>query len=49
MARLSLSAGKALPKVELRLPEPIKAMIEGNPSFGYRAAAHLLGFNQNTA
>jgi putative transposase len=27
---------------------PIKAMIEENPSFGYRTVAHLLGFNKNT-
>ena len=28
--------------------EPIKAMIEDNPSFGYWTVAHLLGFNKNT-
>ncbi|WP_440030149.1 hypothetical protein [Chromobacterium amazonense] len=28
--------------------EPIKAMIEENPSFGYRTLASLLGFNKNT-
>lgn len=26
---------------------PIKAMIEENPSFAYRTAAYLLGFNKN--
>ena len=28
--------------------EPIKAMIEDEPSFGYRTVASLLGFNKNT-
>ncbi len=28
--------------------EPIKALIEEEPSFGYRTVAHLLGFNKNT-
>ena len=31
-----------------RFVAPIKAMIEENPSFGYRTVAHLLGFNKNT-
>ena len=39
---------KAPPKVQPRFAEPIKAMIEDNPSFGYRTVAHLLGFNKNT-
>ena len=39
---------KAPPKVLPRFAEPFKAMIEGNPSFGYRTVAHLLGFNKNT-
>lgn len=39
---------KAPPKVQARFAEPIKAMIEDNPSFGYRTVAHLLGFNKNT-
>ena len=39
---------KAPPKVQLRFAEPIKAMIEDNPFFGYRTVAHLLGFNKNT-
>lgn len=39
---------KAAPKVDPRFAEPIKAMIEENPSFGYRTVAFLLGFNKNT-
>lgn len=39
---------KAAPKVDPKFVEPIKAMIEESPSFGYRTAAHLLGFNKNT-
>ena len=39
---------KAIPKVDARFAEPIKAMIEENPSFGYRTVAHLLDFNKNT-
>lgn len=39
---------KAAPKVDLRFAEPIKAMIEEDPSFGYRTVAFLLGFNKNT-
>ena len=39
---------KAAPKVDAKLAEPIKAMIEENPSFGYRTVAHLLDFNKNT-
>lgn len=39
---------KAKPKVDAQFAEPIKAMIEENPSFGYRTVAHLLGFNKNT-
>ena len=39
-------------KASLRLNpafvEPIKAMIEEEPSFGYRTVANLLGFNKNT-
>jgi len=27
---------------------PIKAMIEENPAFGYRTVAYLLGMNKNT-
>lgn len=40
-------AVKSKPKVDVRFAEPIKAMIEENPSFGYRTVAHLLGFNKN--
>jgi putative transposase len=39
---------KAAPKVDPRFAEPIKAMIEKEPSFGYRTVAWLLGFNKNT-
>lgn len=39
---------KAAPKVDPRFAEPIRAMIEENPSFGYRTVAFLLGFNKNT-
>ena len=39
---------KAAPKVDARFAEPIKAMIEKEPSFGYRTVAWLLGFNKNT-
>ena len=39
---------KASPKVQTRFAEPIKAMIEAEPSFGYRTVASLLGFNKNT-
>ena len=38
---------KAAPKVDPRLADPIKAMIEAEPSFGYRTVAWLLGFNKN--
>ena len=41
-------AVKAAPKVDSRFLEPIKAMIEEHPSFGYRTVAHLLDFNKNT-
>ena len=39
---------KAPPKIDPAFEEPIKAMIEENPSFGYRTVAGLLGFNKNT-
>lgn len=39
---------KATPKIDPRFAEPIKAMIEKEPSFGYRTVAWLLGFNKNT-
>lgn len=37
---------KAVPKVNAKYAEPIKAMIEESPSFGYRTVAYLLGFNK---
>jgi putative transposase len=39
---------KAAPKVNSELAEPIKAMIEQEPSFGYRTVAGLLAMNKNT-
>lgn len=39
---------KAAPTVDPRFAEPIRAMIEKEPSFGYRTVAWLLGFNKNT-
>lgn len=39
---------KSPPKVDPRFAEPIKALIEDEPSFGYRTVARLLGFNKNT-
>lgn len=39
---------KAAPQVDPRFAEPIKAMIEKEPSFGYRTVAWLPGFNKNT-
>lgn len=39
---------KAAPIVQDRFAQPIKVMIEENPSFGYRPVAHFLGFNKNT-
>ena len=35
-------------KVKAELAEPIKEMIEAEPSFGYRTVAALLGMNKNT-
>jgi putative transposase len=37
---------KAPPKVKAALAEPIKAMIEAEPSFGYRTVAGLLAMNK---
>ena len=34
---------KGQPKLQEQFVRPIKAMIEENPSFGYRTVAHLLG------
>jgi putative transposase len=39
---------KAAPKVYPCFADPIKTMIEKEPSFGYRTVAWLLGFNKNT-
>ena len=39
---------KSPPKVKPKLAEPIKALIEAEPSFGYRTVAGLLGMNKNT-
>ena len=39
---------KKTPIVQERFVQPIKQMIEENPSFGYRTVAHLLDFNKNT-
>jgi len=39
---------KSAPKVQERFETPIKAMIEQEPSFGYRTVAYLLGLNKNT-
>ena len=39
---------KAEPKVQKRFEAPIKAMIDQDPSFGYRTVANLLNFNKNT-
>jgi len=39
---------KAPPKVKAELAEPIKALIEAEPSFGYRTVAGLLALNKNT-
>lgn len=39
---------KASPKVRDELATPVKALIEQEPSFGYRTVAWLLGMNKNT-
>nr|UPH34226.1 transposase [uncultured bacterium] len=39
---------KAAPKVKPELEAPVKALIEQEPSFGYRTVAWLLGMNKNT-
>ena len=41
-------ASRAAPTVNPAFSEPIKALIEDEPSFGYRTVANLLGFNKNT-
>jgi putative transposase len=39
---------RVAPKVRAELTEPIKALIEAEPSYGYRTVAGLLGMNKNT-
>ena len=39
---------KKVPKIDERFATPIKALIEEEPSFGYRTVAYLLSFNKNT-
>lgn len=39
---------KKPPLLQERFVQPIKALIETEPSYGYRTVAHLLGFNKNT-
>lgn len=39
---------KAQSRLQPQLVEPVKAMIEENPSFGYRTVAYLLNMNKNT-
>jgi putative transposase len=39
---------KSPPKVQERFEKPIKAMIEQDPSYGYRTVAGLLNMNKNT-
>ncbi|MDY1547504.1 IS3 family transposase [Luteibacter sahnii] len=39
---------KALPKIKEVVAAPVKALIEAEPSFGYRTVAGLLGMNKNT-
>jgi putative transposase len=43
-----LKPTKGAHKVQGQFVKPIKAMIEENPSFGYRTVAHLLDMNKNT-
>lgn len=43
-----LPAYQGCAKVRAELAEPIKALIEEEPSFGYRTVAGLLGMNKNT-
>lgn len=39
---------QAVPKLREALVAPVKALIEQEPSFGYRTVAGLLGMNKNT-
>ncbi len=41
-------ATKGQIKLQEHFVRPIKAMIEENPSFGYRTVAYLLRMNKNT-
>ena len=41
-------ARKGAPKLQERFVGPVKALIEQEPSFGYRTVASLLGLNKNT-
>ncbi len=41
-------ATKSRPRLQEQFVKPIKAMIEENPSFGYRTVANLVDFNKNT-
>jgi len=41
-------SSKAPPKLQERFVAPVKALIEQEPSFGYRTVAGLLGLNKNT-
>jgi putative transposase len=41
-------ANKGQPKLQEQFVHLMKAMIEANPSFGYRTVAHFLDFNKNT-
>ena len=43
-----LNGAGTAPKVKAELAEPIKALIEAEPSFGYRTVAGLLAMNKNT-
>lgn len=39
---------KSAPKLREELVAPVKALIEQEPSFGYRTVASLLSMNKNT-
>jgi putative transposase len=46
--RLNYKTRKASAKLNPAFVEPVKAMIEEKPSFGYRAVANVPGVNKNT-
>ncbi|MDH5859296.1 hypothetical protein [Lampropedia aestuarii] len=48
-ATVYYQATKSAPKLQEQLVEPVKAMIEENPSFGYCTVAHLLSMNKKGA